>query len=258
MPRNVNNGQRWEYSIGRWSAGTMALLTLASLVAVPPARSGPNCTGSCVRYPYTDIGSYFPRDYWWMYPMVLVPLALIVTVLCVRQRTRPEQRVVGSIAAGLATLSAAVLSTNYFIQVTVIQPSIDRGEFDGVSLFTQYNPHGIFIAMEDLGYLLMGLTFLALAPLIGEGRLERTARVILIGGGGLAIGAMVGVSAIHGYDRGYWYEVIVLLGDWLVLIAAGTLLAVAFHRHLRRRARLQTREPPAGLVGGAVAGRGKS
>jgi hypothetical protein len=30
-----------------------------------------------------------------------------------------------------------------------------------MSLFSQYNPHGVFIALEDLGYLMMSLLSVA-------------------------------------------------------------------------------------------------
>jgi hypothetical protein len=33
-----------------------------------------------------------------------------------------------------------------------MQPSLLKGETEGLTLFLQYNPDGIFIALEDLGY----------------------------------------------------------------------------------------------------------
>lgn len=33
-----------------------------------------------------------------------------------------------------------------------------HGETEGITLLTQYNAHGIFIALEELGYLLMSLS----------------------------------------------------------------------------------------------------
>ena len=44
---------------------------------------------------------------------------------------------------------------DYFLQLTVVVPSLQAGETDGLSLFTQYDPHGLFIAMEALGYLML-------------------------------------------------------------------------------------------------------
>ena len=46
-----------------------------------------------------------------------------------------------------------------------MQPSILLGETEGFALLTQYNPHGVFIALEDLGYFLMGMAFVFLGAL---------------------------------------------------------------------------------------------
>jgi hypothetical protein len=49
-----------------------------------------------------------------------------------------------------ATISCTLLVGDYFIQISVIQPSLLKGETDGIALLTQYNPHGIFIALEEV------------------------------------------------------------------------------------------------------------
>ena len=52
-----------------------------------------------------------------------------------------------------------------------------KGETEGIALISQYNGHGIFIAMEELGYIIMGLSFLFLTPVFNRiNRLERTIR----------------------------------------------------------------------------------
>ncbi len=38
-----------------------------------------------------------------------------------------------------------------------------KGEKEGISLLTQFNPHGIFIALKEVGYLLMSLSFFSLS-----------------------------------------------------------------------------------------------
>ena len=42
---------------------------------------------------------------------------------------------------------AALLSADYFIQLRVIQPAILKRELDGLAPLSQYNPHGVFIAL---------------------------------------------------------------------------------------------------------------
>ena len=49
---------------------------LALLAATTPPRSGPYCDANCVAYPYTDASAFVPRDYVWMYPTLLMVIAL--------------------------------------------------------------------------------------------------------------------------------------------------------------------------------------
>ncbi len=60
-------------------------------------------------------------------------------------------------------MATAVLLIDYYIQVTVMQPSLVKGQLDGWAMLTMYNPHGVFIALEEIGYLLMSVVFLCLA-----------------------------------------------------------------------------------------------
>jgi len=75
----------------------------------------------------------------------------------------------------LSTIAALTLLADYFVQLTVVQPSLLAGERDGIALLSQYNPHGLFIALEELGYLLISLSLVCLMPALPPAtRLERT------------------------------------------------------------------------------------
>jgi hypothetical protein len=45
-----------------------------------------------------------------------------------------------------------------------VQSAVLRGEFDGLAPLTQYNPQGVFIALEEAGYTLMAVTLLFAGP----------------------------------------------------------------------------------------------
>ena len=45
----------------------------------------------------------------------------------------------------------------------MVPVSVRNEETAGIALLTQYNPHGIFIALEEAGYLLMSISFLCVA-----------------------------------------------------------------------------------------------
>ena len=75
----------------------------------------------------------------------------------------------GQIGLSFALLSAGVLLGDYFVQFSVVPVSLMNGQTEGIALLTQYNPYGAFIVLEELGYLLMGLSFAFLAPVFAAG-----------------------------------------------------------------------------------------
>ena len=220
--------------LGFWTAVLTAIVTAVSLgiAATTLPQSGPFCPfETCVGYPYTDVAAFVPADYIWIYPALLIGPLFLILVACIHAYAAADKKLFGQIALSFAAISATALATNYFIQLTVMQPSFLKGETEGLALFSQYNPHGVFIALEDIGYLMMGIAFLFAAVVFdGRTRLDRTIRFVFALSGVLAIGALVTLASIYGYDLEYRYEVAVITIDWLTLIIVGILLAFFFRR----------------------------
>jgi hypothetical protein len=211
----------------------VTVLTFAMGIFTPPL-AGPFCQGSCFEYPYTDIASRFPRDYGWMYPAILLPFIYYVLIACIHHYAAPEKKVFSHIGLSFALLSAGVLIVDYFVQVSIIQPSLLNGETEGIALFTQFNSHGLFIVLEDIAYITLSVAFLFLAPVFsGPDRLERTIRWVFILGFVLTMIALVFISIQFGIFREYRFEVAAISITWLVLIVSGILLSVLFRRELR-------------------------
>lgn len=225
--------------IGFWSAVLVAVVAAVSfaIAVVTPPISGPYCLNGCVRYPYTNIASFVPHDYIWMYPGFLLAPIFVVLMVCIHNYASDNKKIFSQIGLSFTLIYAVVIMTDYYIQLAVIQPSLLRGEAEGVALFTQYNPHGIFIALEDLGYLMMSLAFLFTAPVfVGNKRLVRAIRWLFIISSLVVIGAFIVMHALYWKDIGYRFEVIVITINWTVLIVAGVLLSVLFRRVARQRA----------------------
>ena len=217
--------------LGFYSALLTAAIaaTFFVLGVFTPARSGPFCAGSCITYPYIGgLAPSIPTDYIWLYPGFLLTLAFVVLMACIHQYAPDDKKIFSQIALSFALIYAAVITVDYFIQFFAIEPSILNGETSGLSLFTQYNPHGIFIALEGLGYLMMSVALLFAAPVFAVGRLERSIRWLYLSSFVLAVSALVGLSLL-GYDI-VAFEVTILLINWIVLIVSGVLLAVMFRR----------------------------
>jgi hypothetical protein len=150
---------------------------------------------------------------------------------CIHYYAADDKKIVSLIGLSFAVMCASAITMDYFIQLSVMQPSLLKGETEGLALFSQYNPHGIFIALEDLGYLLMSLAFLCVGVnFAGDGKLERAIRWLFISSAGLSIATFILLSLIYGQDLEYRFEVAIITINWLTLIAGGVLLGLLFRR----------------------------
>ncbi len=213
--------------LGFWIAIAVSGLTVVSfglaMTALPDR----------VPYPFTDpvIAEQWPGDYLWLYPAMVLMLAFVALAAAVHVWAPASRKVFSLVALCLATIAAAVLLGDYFVQATVIQPSLEKGQLDGWAMLTMYNPNGVFIALEEAGYLLMSLALACLVPVYaGGGRVERAIRWLFGASFVAVVLALIAVSAVRGIDRGDTFEIAVISIVWLTLIAAGPLLAAAFRR----------------------------
>lgn len=208
----------------------LTLITFGIAIFTPPL-SGPYCkAASCYAYPYLDIASRFPRDYYWMYPAMLLMISYLVMMVCIHRWALEEKKIYSQIGLYFALMSAFILIADYFVQLSVIQPSLLNGETDGVSMLTQYNPHGIFIVLEELGFMLMSISFLFMAFVFSSGKLEKAIRWTFVSAFVLTIGSFIAYSVIYGINREYRFELASISFNWLALIMSGALLANLFNR----------------------------
>jgi len=233
---------------GFWTAVAAALttvLTFAIAILTPPL-SGQLCREGCFNYPYLDIAARFPRDYYWMFAAIPATLLYVAWMVGLHERATPERRPVARLGVALAVMAALTLVGDYFVQLAVIEPSILAGESDGISLLTQYNPHGVFIALEELGYLLMSLSLACMAPALPKStRLERAIRWLFVSGFVVNFAVLGWFLFKFGHGRGYLFEIAVISVDWLVLIAGTVMTAVVFRRNVAgtRNAAQRPRQP---------------
>lgn len=210
-----------------------AVLTVISLgvaVSTPPL-SGPFCTGDCFRYPYTDIVSRFPRDYFWMVPAILSSFSFLIMMASVHVATPHERKHFSLAGLGFAIISALVLSADYFIQLSFIQPTLLAGETEGIAALSQYNPHGIFIILEELGFMTMNIALFCMFPVFrGLHKPAGALRVTVMTGFMLMIISFTAVLLAFGLNREYRFEVIIISITWIELIIAGFLLGRYFKR----------------------------
>jgi hypothetical protein len=195
----------------------LTLVTFAISVSTLPL-SGPFCAEDCFSYPYRDIAARFPRDYYWMLPAGVLGLLAVALTIAIAEFATEQRRMWGRMAVVLAAMGAVVLLIAYFVQLAVIQPSLLAGEADGIALLTQFNPHGVFIALEELGYLLLAGAMSA-AAIVPQGASwgARLVRWAFGAAAPLAVAAFVSFSVAYGIHREYLFEVAVISIFWLLL-----------------------------------------
>ena len=228
--------RRASIQVGIYSSVLTVLLTIITfgfaITAIP--ISGANCREGCIEYPYLNTIAQFPKDYLWMIPAIVLMLNYLIWMISIHAYAAPSQKIFGQIGLSFAIMSALILISDYFIQFSVVPVSLMNGETEGITLLTQYNAHGIFIVLEELGYLLMSLSFVFIAPVFSNNnRLENSVRWVFLIGFVLAFVALAIFSAIYGLDRQDRFEVAIISIDWLVLIVNGILLSRVFKKQLR-------------------------
>lgn len=222
--------------VGYYSALLTTVITVVTfgfaMVAIP--ISGANCPGDCVEYPYLDTVSQYPRDFLWMALAIVLVLAYVTLMTSIHSYAPGHKKIFSQVGLSFALIAAVILVADYYIQFSVIPISLMNSETEGLALLIQYNSHGVFLALEEAGYLLMSLSFLFMAPVFAnKSRLESAVRWIFVIAFVLAIVSLVVISIIYGLERLDRFEVAVLSIDWLVLIVNGVLLSMVFRRQLK-------------------------
>jgi len=224
------------YYFGFISSIILTIITLITfgfgITAVP--ISGEFCTGDCIEYPYLETIKQFPKDYLWMFFAVFLVITYVIFMVSIHSIAPAERKIYSLIGLAFAIMTGVILLSNFFIQFSVVPASLMNAETEGIPLITQYNSHGVFIALEELGYILMGISFLFIAQVFkGKNPLQASIRWIFIVAFILVIVSFIIVSIISGIVRMDRFEIIVISINWLTLIVNGFLTGIFFRRQLK-------------------------
>ncbi|KUO53496.1 MAG: hypothetical protein APF76_11830 [Desulfitibacter sp. BRH_c19] len=202
----------------------LALITFITfvfaMIAVP--ISGANAPNGGILYPYLETIERYPRDYIWQYLAMFMICIYLINIIIIKTIINKEKQIYIQIASSFAIIATATLLINYYVQVNVVPISLMNQEYEGIALITQYNPHGIFIALEELGYIMMAISFGFLIPVF-RGKHTNIIAVIYLLAVIIAIVSFIFISIQYGLDKLDRYEVIIISTTWLVLIINGIL-----------------------------------
>jgi hypothetical protein len=159
--QDTSTASRFGFYAGLFTAVMGVVAFGLAVTAVPVA--GANCPSNCVPYPYMGTAGQWPKDFLWQPPAILFILGYLALMLSIHDSVPAGRKILSLAALCLALVSATVLAIDYYVQFAVVPVSLQANETNGLPLLIQYNPHGLFIALEEFGYLAMGLSFVLVA-----------------------------------------------------------------------------------------------
>lgn len=211
--------------IGFWAAVFTAILAAAFITMGMFGSSSWDYYPGMVNYIWTFIKTI---DFALFIPGFLLAPVFVVLMACIHYYAAYEKKIYSLIGLAFALIYTTVITADYFVLWTVTLPSTIHGETVGLSLLSMYNPHGIFVALESIAYLMMSTALLSIAPVFEGGKIERASRWIFIIGFILAIGSLLGVYIMN-YDI-VIFEIAIIGIYCPVLIISGVLLGIIFRR----------------------------
>jgi hypothetical protein len=229
----TTDSQKSYLAFGYYSAFLVSVMTLITfgfaMTAIP--SSGPYCVGNCMSYPFDDTLFYYPRDYYWMYLAIFQLFAFVIFIVSNHYIANSAKKMFTFLSTTFTLISSTVLLITYFTQFSVVPISFVQGEKEGIALISMYNDHGLFIALEELGYITMSIALFFLAFAFSKNtKTEKAIRIILVSQLFLNVLAFVFYSVKFGIDRSYRFEIATITINWLVLIFVGILIGLHFKR----------------------------
>jgi hypothetical protein len=155
-------------------------------------------------------------------PSFFLGSSFLVLTVAIHQWAAPDKRIFSHAAIVFATLYATLISTVYFVQLTLVAPRLARGATAGIEPFLFVPFDSYLYAVDILGYSFMSVATLFAAPIFSGAGLPRIARGFL-----LANGLLLPFIAL----QMYFHPLIWIAALWAITFPGAMLtLALLFQR----------------------------
>jgi hypothetical protein len=155
-------------------------------------------------------------------PSLLLGSSFLVLSVSIHQLATPERRVWSHAAITFATAYAVLVSTVYFVQLTLITPRLSQGRLERIEPFLFVPFDSFLYAVDILGYSFMSVATLFASRVFTGGGLHRTVRLFLT-----LNGLLLPFIALQMYV----HSLIWVASLWAITFPGSTAaLALLFHR----------------------------
>lgn len=189
LDKNANSPTTITLALGFWSALLVVFFNiLSSILMIPSWFLNPIL-------PWRGIETYASTfDFFQiasMIPGFLVVLPFLPMMAAIHYSSQLDRKAYTMLGVAFASISVAMLSIQYYSQVTVVRYNLMSGEQPALGLFVLGNPHSFFWPLETLGYGFMSLSTLFATLAFSSRPLERWIQALMIFNGVLGIGGMI-------------------------------------------------------------------
>jgi len=224
--RKTSTARQTAIALGFWSAVFASVFTIAFVVLaivtvlVFPLKSWSGIQNYAENFNLIEMANYIPAT-------LLAP-TVVILMACILSITPETKRVYSLIALAFASVYAAIIPTNYYLQLFVVRLNLQSGTLDGLSLLAQPNLHSVFFALETIGYAFLSLATLFVSPVFSGGKLESWIRRLFIVSGALGILGVI----VAPFDQPYL--IFAGLGIWSLAFPISTILLSIFFRRAQK------------------------
>ena len=150
-------------TLGFWSA---LLTTAFTILWVVLALGSPTAEWSGIESYAKDFTFFQMANF---IPVILLTFTVVILMACIHCVAPGTKKVFALIGIAFSSVYAAVICTNYYIQLFVVRLNLLKGDLDGLALLTHTNLHSVFFALETIGYAFLSLAILFASPVFGGG-----------------------------------------------------------------------------------------
>jgi hypothetical protein len=116
-------------------------------------------------------------------PSLFLGSSFLVLVVSIHRIAPPHRKIWSHTAVAFATAYAVLISTVYFVQLTLVGPRLARGQIQGIEPFVFVPFDSFLYAVDILGYSFMSVATLFAARVFARPGLEETIRWFLTANG---------------------------------------------------------------------------
>ncbi|HUU46527.1 MAG TPA: hypothetical protein VM118_12420 [Acidobacteriota bacterium] len=167
-------------------------------------------------------------------PSLFLGSSFLVLLVSIHQAAAPDRKIWSHTAVGFAIAYAVLISTVYFVQLTLVAPRMAQGRIGGIEPFVFVPFDSYLYAVDILGYSFMSVATLFAARVFTGGGLPRIIRWFLTANG-LLIPFLV--------LQMYFHPLIWIASLWAVTFPGSTWALAIFFRRAAT-----TTIPPSSLV----------